>query len=228
MSNIQNFDTIVETASINERALAELISLLYPYKVKILKIFLSAAAKCGLMAEDCMSIMDAAIWHASQDYDASKGASFKTYAYNCMRNELGHAIEAAGGPVSTSTSMKRRLAKLLQASDVADLAEEDAVFVANCSSVSIEALEEECPGLAGSVSSVEDSVIEGTTSSLSVDMQAALAELSDKERGVIILRYIKGYTCEEAARITNLTAREVDTISRRGIRALRVSRSLSA
>ena len=190
----------------------------------------------GVEPDDLYQLGCIGFLKAVQGYDPGFGTQFSTYAVPKIAGEIRRFLRD-DGPVKVSRGLKERgtairgarsrlIAKLGREPSVSELAEEtgltpEEVASAETATEPVVSLQSETGEsgltLEGMLSSggEEDGLVERIT------LRAALSELPDRERQILLLRYYRGMTQMDTARIVGVSQVQVSRLERRAIEQLR-------
>lgn len=192
----------------------------------------------GVEPDDLYQLAALGFVKAVNGFDCAYGTAFSTYAVPKIAGEIRRFLRD-DGPVKVSRSVKdlgtklRRmqsemenaLGREITISELADAAEVSVEEVAMCEQAlaSTDSLERQ---LSEDGASLGELLGEGGMEervALSMSLRQAIASLPDREKQVIALRYDRGMTQADAARVLRVSQVQVSRIERRAVEHLRES-----
>lgn len=191
----------------------------------------------GVEADDLYQLGCVGLLKAIRGFDFSFGTCFSTYAVPKISGEIRRFLRDDGAiKVSRNireqaqllytarTQLQRELGREPTLSELAEATEltVEEIAQADMASVTPESLQaenEDGMTLEGALGTEapEDQFVER------IALRQAIDALPPKERMTILLRYFKGLTQEQTARILNVSQVQVSRLERRGLAALRES-----
>lgn len=189
----------------------------------------------GVEQEDLYQLGCIGFLKAIQGYDPAFGTQFSTYAVPKIAGEMRRFLRD-DGTVKVSRTLRERAARIAQARTelthalgyeptVSELAEyleldiEDIAMAETATSAVASLSAETGDGL--TLESVlgdggmEEELVER------LDLKAAIEQLPERERLVIILRYFRSFTQEKTARVIDVSQVQVSRIERKAVEHLR-------
>ncbi len=189
----------------------------------------------GVEQEDLYQLGCIGFLKAIQGYDPAFGTQFSTYAVPKIAGEMRRFLRD-DGTVKVSRTLRERAARIAQARTelthalgyeptVSELAEnleldiEDIAMAETATSAVASLSAETGDGL--TLESVlgdggmEEELVER------LDLKAAIEQLPERERLVIILRYFRSFTQEQTARVIDVSQVQVSRIERKAVEHLR-------
>ncbi len=189
----------------------------------------------GVELEDLFQLGCIGFLKALQGYDPAYGTQFSTYAVPKIAGEIRRFLRDDGA-VKVSRTVKEQAARIYLEAEalretlrreptVTELAaatgltpeEIAATETATSSVTSLQAETEDGLTLETTLGDegMEDSLLEHLA------LREAVAQLPERERTVILLRYYKGYTQQRAARVVGVSQVQISRIERRAVERLR-------
>ncbi|HIS51377.1 MAG TPA: sigma-70 family RNA polymerase sigma factor [Candidatus Onthomonas avicola] len=189
----------------------------------------------GAEAEDLFQLGCIGFLKALESFDPDYGTQFSTYAVPKIAGEIRRFLRD-DGPVKVSRTLKEQAVQLhtargrLTASlgrepTLSELAAEtglapEEIAAAETATGAVASLQSETVEGLTLESALGDEGIEGEIVE-SVSLRQAVAELPERERTVIALRYFRGLTQEKTARIVGVSQVQISRIERRAVEHLR-------
>lgn len=189
----------------------------------------------GVETEDLFQLGCIGFLKALQGYDPAYGTQFSTYAVPKIAGEIRRFLRDDGA-VKVSRTVKEQAARLYLEGEklrealgreptVSELAaaagitpeEVAATETATASVASLQAENED--GLALETTLGDDGMEEAMVEQLS--LREAIAQLPERERMVIVLRYYKGYTQDRTAKVVGVSQVQISRIEKRAVEKLR-------
>ncbi len=190
----------------------------------------------GVEPEDLYQLGCLGFLKAVRGYDPEFGTQFSTYAVPKIAGEIRRFLRDDGA-VKVSRGLKERgsavravrgrlAARLGREPTLSELAEEtgftvEDIAAAETAADAVTSLQAQTgengltlEGVLGS-GGMEDAVVERLA------LRAALEELPERERKVLLLRYYKGLTQTRAARVLGVSQVQISRLERRGVERLR-------
>lgn len=190
----------------------------------------------GVDPEDLFQLGCVGFVKAVHGFDLNFGTRFSTYAVPKISGEIRRFLRD-DGPVKVSRSTKELQAKLMilrtrleselgrephisELSEAAGISQEE-IAVCDLASAPVQSLQQslgdEGQTLENAVgdNGIEDMIIERST------LKKALTELPEKERKVLLLRFFRAMTQQQAASILGISQVQVSRIERRAVNLIR-------
>ena len=189
----------------------------------------------GVEADDLYQLGCLGFLKAIRGFDFSYGLCFSTYAVPKIAGEIRRFLRDSG-PVKVGRVLRERAAALYtlrerlrqelgrepalsELSEAAGVPAEEIARIELATGAPESLQQESADGLALEGLLGTDAPEEGIVERLA--LREAIDKLPEKERMTILLRYFKGLTQEQAARILHVSQVQVSRLERRGIARLR-------
>ncbi len=190
----------------------------------------------GVEGEDLYQLGCLGFLKAVRGYDPAYGTQFSTYAVPKIAGEIRRFLRD-DGPVKVSRGVKERAGtvraaraelwnRLGREPTLSELSEEtglppEEIAAAETAAGGVLSLQAETGESGGSLEDIlgTEGMEEGLVERLT--LRQAIAQLPDRERQVILLRYYRNMTQERIARIVGVSQVQVSRIERRAVEQLR-------
>lgn len=189
----------------------------------------------GTEAEDLFQLGCIGFLKAVRSFDLNYGTQFSTYAVPKIAGEIRRFLRDDGA-IKVSRSLKEQALQLRSARErlSSDLNREPTLSELSAQTgLSPEEIAA-ADTAAGAVTSLQSETAEGLTLESvlgdqgiegaiveSVSLRQAVAELEERERMVILLRYFRGFTQDRTAKVIGVSQVQVSRIERRAVEHLR-------
>ena len=197
----------------------------------------------GVETDDLYQLGCLGFLKAVQGFDFSYGTCFSTYAVPKIAGEIRRFLRDDGA-VKVSRTVKENALAIRMARDklshtlgreptLSELAGEtgltaEDIAAADTATAAVASLQSETgedgltlEGMLSDEGSMEEDVVERVT------LRAAIDDLPERERQVIFLRYYKGLTQEQSARVLGVSQVQVSRIEKKAMEKLREKLALS-
>ena len=191
----------------------------------------------GVDADDLYQLGCLGLMKAVRGYDESFGTCFSTYAVPKIAGEIRRFLRDDGA-VKVSRELRERAASIFAAREklflllgrgpaISEIAKEtgftaEEIAEAELASAAPESLQQELSdGLTLESVLSDTQTEEGLLERIA--LRQAVDELPDKEKKTILLRFFKGLTQEQTARILSVSQVQVSRLERRALDKLRLS-----
>lgn len=235
LANEETESLILQAQKGDEQAKEKLLSCNYPLIKSIVKRYISR----GVEYDDLYQLGSMGFVKAINNYDSSFGVKFSTYAVPMIAGEIKRFLRDDGA-IKVSRSIKTLSTKINQWIDeekklknnvpsVSDIAkkfevEESEVVFAMDSVHCLVSLYEKTDDKSESSPSLIDKIVGENNEERTLEkiiLRDAIAELNEREKKIIMLRYFRGKTQTEIARMMNVSQVQISRIESKILESIR-------
>ena len=179
---------------------------------------------CGVDTDDLYQLGCIGFIKAVKGFDLTYGTQFSTYAVPKIAGEIRRFLRDDGS-VKVGRSLREKGHTLGREPQLSELAQETGMTVEEVAAVELangplESLQQETiDGLTLESTLGTDSPEEGMVEKIA--LREAIDSLPERERITILLRFFRGMTQEQAARILKVSQVQVSRLERKGLAKLR-------